>query len=92
MKNPWARIAGTPRRAADQSFRVGVDLETVSLMSHQFVGWEWFLIDVIFVAVFGTVLVYGVVQSRRLSAQRRQERDQTTRDQATRDLYDQQGR
>jgi len=61
-------------------------------MSHQFVGWEWFLIDVIFVAVFGTVLVYGVVQSRRLSAQRRQERDQTTRDQATRDLYDQQGR
>ena len=53
-------------------------------MNYQFGGWEWFLIDVIFVAVFGAALAYGVVQSRRLSTRQRQ-----LRDQATRDLYDQ---
>jgi hypothetical protein len=48
-------------------------------------GWLWFVIDVGFVAVLGAALAYGIVHARRLSARKRQQRDE-----ATRDLYQRQ--
>ena len=54
-------------------------------MFSQLSGWLWFVIDVCLVAALGGALAYGIVHARRLSARKRQQRDE-----ATRDLYQRQ--
>ena len=54
-------------------------------MSSELSGWLWLVIDVCFVVALGAALVYGMVQVRRMSARKRQQRDE-----ATRDLYQRQ--
>jgi hypothetical protein len=49
-------------------------------MTQGFGGWLWLLIDVGFVAVLAAALAYGIVHVRRLSARKRQQRDQATRE------------
>jgi hypothetical protein len=49
-------------------------------MPHGIDGWLWLLIDVVFVAILGAALAYGIIQSRRARARRRQQRDGATRD------------
>ncbi len=43
-------------------------------------GWLSFVMVVCLVAVLGAALAYGAVRTRRLSARKRQQRDDATRD------------
>ena len=48
-------------------------------------GWTWLLIGVVFVAILGAAILYGIMMTRR---RRRDRLTQARRDEGTRELYD----